>query len=352
MSYTINYNSSLKVSGSVRVSYPASEHGGTLTEYYNDVVPVTLAVTVATDPLDVSVKNAGHCVDGLTASIAAVNAASCANIAECSDKISDRIVSGFYGLIQNDITTKKAETKAEVQTKVALLAEHSKAVRNMHTRMLKDVERERAKYGNIIKELDTELQRRITELDKSAFNLSRSVRGEVINTPYLKSAAETADLLSAGNNNGCKVAAVSLRQKVSAVLSRLYSSLSSNLAYRHMMRNVLWNKDIEKRQQSYVPVVYFFFDDMKERRKVYECYAPESAGKDDILAGVNSYVGGNMSSEPQAVPDDELKLIDQAFSNMVQESFSGLSDHSEYQERVYTEIFKLWKDSCPSIKQL
>ena len=173
MSYIQTFSSVLNVSGSVTVHYPPSEHGGTVTEYYQQNVPVNMNVTVNTAPFDQSVQSANYHVDGLTASVAAMNAANCAAIAECSEQVSDGIISGFYNLIRNDISTKKAETNTLLQTKTALLLEHSKAVTSMHSRMLKDFEREKAKYSAVISELDKELERRVTELNKPAFRIGK-----------------------------------------------------------------------------------------------------------------------------------------------------------------------------------
>lgn len=354
MSYTRSYSSSIKVTGSIDVSYPASEYGGSTTVHYEQNVPVRFDVTVATEPFDNSINAAGACVDGLTASVAAMNAANCAAIAQNSDRISDSLISGFYDLIQSDISTKKAENSTAVQTKSALLLEHSKAVQDKHDRMLTDVERERAKFGKVFNELDKELERRINEVNKPAFMLSRKVRDEVVIKPYLSSAAATADQLGAGSGSSGNVAVAGLRRKVSAVLQNLSDSLHNNLMYRHMMRDILWDKSIDKEQQlSYIPVAYCVFEDIESARSVYQCYVSDNPNKNAVLARVNSYIGEKCNApEAKAIPDEEMKLIDQAFSSMVQDSYSGLADHNEYQDRVYTEICRLWKDGCPELKQV
>jgi len=336
----------------MNVSYPASEHGGSKYVTYEQTVPVNIDVTVATEPFDSSINSAGAHVDGLTASVTAMNAANCAAIAQCSDQISDSLISGFYNLIQSDISTKKAESNTAIQSKSALLREHAKAVQDKHDRMLSDVERERAKFGKVFKDLDAELERRITEVNKPAFRLSRSVRDEVVVKPYLSEAAATAYQLGSKSNSG-SVAVAGLRQKVSAVLQNLSNSLRNNLMYRHMMRDILWDKSIDKeQQQSYIPVAYFVFEDIENAHRVQQCYASENPDKNAILACVNSYIGERNDLEAKTIPDDEMKLIDQAFSCMVQDSYAGLSDHDEFQERVYTEICRLWKDGSPKIKQV
>ena len=83
MSYTQTFSSAINVSGSVTVHYPASEHGGSTTAYYEQTVPVNMNVTVNTNPFEQSVQNANLSVDGLTASVTAMNAANCTAIAEC-----------------------------------------------------------------------------------------------------------------------------------------------------------------------------------------------------------------------------------------------------------------------------
>lgn len=217
MSYIQTFSSVLNVSGSVTVHYPPSEHGGTVTEYYQQNVPVNMNVTVNTAPFDQSVQSANYHVDGLTASVAAMNAANCAAIAECSEQVSDGIISGFYNLIRNDISTKKAETNTLLQTKTALLLEHSKAVTSMHSRMLKDFEREKAKYSAVISELDKELERRVTELNKPAFRIGKKVKQELLVAPFLSAAAETADSLGSHGGSGEKIAISGIREKVSGV---------------------------------------------------------------------------------------------------------------------------------------
>lgn len=352
MSYTQSYSSSIKVSGSVNVHYPASEHGGSMTAYYNDTIPVNINIAVNTEPFDKSVDTANLSVDGLTASVAAMNAANCAAIAKYSDQISDSIIGGFYGLIQNDISTKKTETNTVIQTKSALLLEHSKAVTDKHARMQSDLERERAKYGMVFSELDRELERRVTELDKPAFRLSQKIRQDIVIKPYLSVAADTADRLGKGSSSGGNIAIAGLRQKISTVLHNLNESLRSNLHYRHLMRNALWNKSIdENRQLSYIPVAYCISEDLSAPQRVCKCYSPESTNKDSVLNAVDSYVNSN-SGEERDIPEEEMNLIRQAFSNMLQDSYTSTADRSEFQKRVYSEIFRLWKADSPRFKQI
>ena len=48
MSYTQRYSASVTVSGSKSVSYPSSEHGGSMTVYYQQTEPVNVTINVRT----------------------------------------------------------------------------------------------------------------------------------------------------------------------------------------------------------------------------------------------------------------------------------------------------------------
>ena len=351
MSYTRTYSGSVTVTGDVAVRYPASEHGGSMNVPYSQTVPLSFNVTVETEPFDDSIDNAASHIDGLTKAVAAMNAANCAVINDNAKRISDSIVDGFYGLIRNDISTKKAECGTQIQTKSALLLAHSEAVKDKHDRMLNDVERERAKFGMVFSELDKELERRVTELDKPAFKLSKKVRDEIVLKPFITTAAVTSEQMTMGGDD-TKIAIAGLRQKISTVLQHLVNSLRNNLSYRQMMHDVLWKKESEEEQLAYIPVAYCVSQDLNSANKRCNCYVSENANKQQILQSVFSYVNENSVNQPRALHEDDMKLIQQAFSSMVQDEYTSFDGHDEYRERVYTEIFRLWKEDVGCIRQI
>lgn len=350
MSYTVRASKTINVSGYMNVSYPPSETGGTKQVSYSDNVVVNMNVTVQTDPFDRSVADTSRSVDGLTASVVAMNAANCKAISDNSKKISKSLIDGFYGLIQSDVTQKKSEAKSQIQAKAALLMSHSQAVTDKHSRMLSDVERERAKYSQVFTELDKELERRITEIDRPAFTLSRKVRDEIVIKPHVTQVAETADNFSALNESG-KIAVAGLRSKVNTVIGGLSKTLWSNLKYRRTMQNILWNKTSDDKQEEYIPVAYCVSENIADTGAKCSCYVSDGADKQRICAAVTSYVNERLSA-PKAIPQDEMKLIGQAFSGMVQDEYSAEAEHDEYHERVYNEIFRLWKSDCSELKQV
>lgn len=350
MSYTVNSSKIISVAGSVRASYPASEYGGTLDVSYSEDVLVNLNITVQTDPFDESVNNANNSIDGLTSSVVAMNAANCAAIASNSKKISSKIIDGFYNLIQSDITSKMSEASSIMKSKHALMLKNSDDVKNKYERMQSDFLREQAKYSQVFADLDSELERRIAEIDRPAFNLARKARDKVVITPYFADVAATADKLTTVRENG-KIAAAGMREKVGTVLSGLSRSLGSNLKYRRTMGDILWNKTSDEKQQEYIPVAYFVSENVSDTGSKCSCFVSEYADNQQISAAVTSYVN-EKSSAAKEIPDEEMKLIEQAFASMVQDEYSAESNRDEYHERVFNEIFRMWKSGISELKQL
>ena len=100
MSYNRRFTRRVAVpySGSMTVNYPASEHAGSKTVYYNGTAyeDVEVDIHVDTSPFDASVAICNDHVNALTASVGAMNTAQCIAITENADKVSKSIIDGFF----------------------------------------------------------------------------------------------------------------------------------------------------------------------------------------------------------------------------------------------------------------
>lgn len=352
MSYTRSYSSSITVEGSKNVHYPASEHGGYETVHFSETVPINIDITVETTPFDNSIDNASMNVDGLTASVVAMNAANCAAIAQNAKKISDSLINGFYSLINSDITVKKSENNSQLQSKTALLLALSQDVKDKHLRMSEDVERLRAHYGSIFRDLDSELAKRIMEFDKPAFNLNSGVREDIILKPLRTIGAVTASGVGGDSYSTSSISIARIRSKVSQVLNNMSESINKNLMYRRMMKDTLWKENADDEEQISIPVAYLVSDGLNSPQKDDKYYVSKNNSTEQIISTVSSFVRSELSSSGKSIPEEEMKLIDQSFSSMVEEEFMKHDNGNSYQERVYTEILRLWHNDRLDLKQI
>jgi len=186
MSYTRQYSEEIIVRGSKSktASYPASEHGGSLsiTVDYVEHVPVDVNIHVDTDPFDNSVENCNTNVNLLTGAVAATEAAQIASIDSNSKKVANTIISGFFGYIRSEISQQVAELSLNIDAQLMHLKELVQSVLAKKKQMEGDYNRISSRYIKIFDDLNNELSNRIYELDKPTFIFKKETDNQKMRT--------------------------------------------------------------------------------------------------------------------------------------------------------------------------
>src|SRR5574344_1238878 len=141
MSYTRTVQDNVQYAGHIKVNYPASEHGGSTTEYYEGEVPIGINIEVDTTPFDRSVRGTHVALAGVTGAVTAMEIAQCAAIAQTGRSVSATAINGFYKLINSELSQQITECNSSVRSKFALMLEQSKAIAAMHEQMNSDFNR-------------------------------------------------------------------------------------------------------------------------------------------------------------------------------------------------------------------
>lgn len=179
MSYNRKFRRTVSVpySGSITVSYPASQNGGSKTVSYSGTAHelVEVDIHVNTTPFDSSVTDCNHTVGGLTASVGAMNAAQCLAIANNAEKVSKTIINGFFQSIRTDLSTQRAELEQTVQAKLMLLRQQADTLKLKKEKMAEDYARTTARYQKTFGDLNKELANRIHEIDQPVFKFVNEV---------------------------------------------------------------------------------------------------------------------------------------------------------------------------------
>lgn len=179
MSYTRRFRKRIEVpySGSVSVRYPASEHGGTTTEYYSGTAyeDVEVEIEVETEPFDNSVDGCNSEVNMLTGSVVAMNSAQVLSIRKNSERVSKSIIDGFFQSVKSDISTQKMMLEQTVESRMMLLRDQMKTLLEKKQQMEIDYQRTSQRYHKIFTDLDKELSVRIHRLDQPVFNIVREI---------------------------------------------------------------------------------------------------------------------------------------------------------------------------------
>ena len=175
MSYTRRFSRSIPVHYSGSVSYPPSKSGGSVSYSGTTYEEVEVVIDVDTTPFDSSVANCNNTVNGLTASVGAMNAAQCLAISQNADKVSKTIIDGFFHTVRTDLSTQRAELEQTISARLLLLQQQAKSLSQKRDDMEEHYTRTSARYHKTFEELNKELAARIHALDENVFRLVKSV---------------------------------------------------------------------------------------------------------------------------------------------------------------------------------
>lgn len=175
MSYRRSFSRRVAVHYSGTVSYPASQSGGTKSYSGTAYEDVEVEIYIDTNDFDRSIDKCNNTVNGLTASIGAMNAAQCKAINDNADKVSKTIIDGFFHSVKTDLQTQKAELEQAIESRLILLRQQAESLREKQKNMSEDYARTSARYQKIFNDINNELSVRIHQIDQPIFNLVKDV---------------------------------------------------------------------------------------------------------------------------------------------------------------------------------
>ena len=117
---------------------------------------VNVDIYVDTDPFDQSVANCNKSVNGLTASVGAMNAAQCLAISQNADKVSKTLIDGFFHTVRTDLSTQRAELEQTVDARLMLLRQQSQMLQQKRKEMEEHYARTSARYQKMFHTMERE----------------------------------------------------------------------------------------------------------------------------------------------------------------------------------------------------
>ena len=333
MSYSRNYSTTIAVHYSGSVSYPASEHGGSVSYSGTAYETVNVEVRVDTDPFDASVAQCNRQINGLTASVGAMNAAQCANIAQNANRISDTIINGFFQSVRTDLSTQKAMLEQTINAKLLLLRQQADSLREKQRVMQENYARTSARYQKIFEDLNNELATRIKQLDQPVFRVAGSIdcqSDRMLHTDMVQTAvtanAESATLQS-------QIAAAAVKNHALQAMSRATDFLMAKARTELTMQKAVTEGS---GKDAYLLPVCIFETESEGNVRNRTCHLPGSYDSDGSLAQrLGDRLAGETFPRPTADEDRQLRSYVQS---EISENITNSDSHSE---RVRQMINKL-----------
>jgi hypothetical protein len=272
MSYTRTYHESVSESGTVSASYPASEHGGSLSVPYHVQIPVNIQVAVDTRPMDSSVGQCSRKMSALAGAIAATETAHVAAIGANARRVSDTVVKGFFGLIRSELTQQISECRARCEALLLKLNDMKAACLGKKSQMEKDFARIASRYTTLFEDLDRELANRVRALDRAAFVVEAAAAGEIRRPTSTSISTAPAVLAGEEGDARARLALNVLRSSALALLQRASAYVVADRQLGRSLRAIVTADRPEAVLDKHIPVLLVAADglggDQAEERLV------------------------------------------------------------------------------------
>lgn len=346
MSYKQSYSATVPYSGSISVSYPASEHGGNTTASYHGEVPVNVTINVNTNPFDGSIHNCNNSIDLLTGSVVAMNAAQCAAIQQTTEEVSQSLIDGFFGTIKTELSQQLQALDSAIKANFGLIQEQGKAVSNQKTIMETDYNRISSRYVTLFADLDRECYKRIYALDKQSFSLSEKVQKELLNESTANGAALNMLGIQEESSSKMLLLVAGLYKKVREVLRILHDYITQESRLTALVNAYLFNEPAQESIPVYVPVIWSESDSLDGSGTNQEHAIPSFINqeeKKEIAEGIHGFCSDSTKASWDALPKEEREGLNREFNGLAETFFENTQE--ERDQRVYKTMLSLWQNA-------
>ena len=347
MSYNERYRAVIPYSGSVSISYPASQSGGTRTAHYSGEIPINVTINVNTHPFDGSVSRFNTSIDALTGSVVAMNAAQCVAIQETAKEVSASLIDGFFGTINTELSQQLQALDSAIKATFGLIAEQGKAVTEKKNQMEGDYNRISSRYLRLFTDLDSECHKRIYALDKQSFTLSEKVQEQLLSESSSNTAAMNLLGIEEVSSSKTLVFISSINRRALEVLRTLHSYINQESDINSLVNSLLVDEEIDGNISLCIPIVWIESDMPESNTVKHESFIPDFVDeqrKQSITEKTESFCSG-LSQSAWAAEEQEREALSREFKALAELHFADADEETE--QRVYKTMLSLWEKSNP-----
>ena len=319
MSYSRTYSTVVRISGTKTVSYPASEHGGTMSVSYEDSETVNINIHVDTEPFDHSINGTNHALMGVSAAVGTLQGAQIAALRKFGQRVSQSAVNGFFRVIGNDISQEITANRNKTNANLALLQQQSEAIASVHEQMDGDYHNISSRYRNVFRNLDEECKKRVVELDRVAFQIAEQIKRKLLYQKLEDSAVPAYDTLSETGMPTIILSGARVNKKVQTILSSMKQSIEKTNAFASHSGKMCSGTACENPEKIYVPVVYIQATDGDGQEREMRCHSAESGAEVVSCQGVFDELSSTPASAWKEINPTDSGQIDDFFRRQAEE---------------------------------
>ena len=345
MSFTRSF--SFHVSGDV--SYPASEHGGSVS--YHDSVNVV--VEVDTSAFDASVMRCASSVGNLAGTVS-----SGANMLErekreSANRISASLVDGFYQYVLYGVR----ETLMRLGTRIPMLLQALKAFAGRciaaREQLGKDYQQITGRYAMIFTDLDNALKGALTSLDGPAFEVVNMATGRMDQALLGESTAVALTTGPEEASSTCSVEVAKLKVATQKTIQECARNIRYNKYLSNQIDHILVASDGQGEHSILMPVVELLthsLDGQDYREVSFHLSSELPSASYSAVYSALADAADNESAAPSYGLDDGAKgKVDQFFKRRLSDSAAEIAD-IERRDRLVSNVMRMWGDSLAAME--
>jgi hypothetical protein len=284
-------------------------------------IPVHFDITVDTKPFDKSVKENNAHIKLLTETVETAEAAQVAAKIKSAEDISDTVVKGFYGLIKSEINQQINEIKPRVESLLVELHHQRDACLSKKNQLTGDFERIAERYTKIFHELDKELVKRISLLDKAVIHVHETLTHRVSRTLSDASTGISTVFHQEESDLHARLFTPGARNRVISLLEHGKNYLQAEHTLTQQLRESLNTQSMPAVDEKFVPIIYLKSIDATDHRSSRVVVPPQF----DHLAHKQVELMSAFDQEAHGWPYRELQQLDVSIEKYMTREIGGLT---------------------------
>jgi len=277
MGYKQRFDS--EVSGSLYVTYPASEKGGGQTVHWKE--PISVVVNVDDDPFNMSVDKCVQSMYSVGQDVEDLTKEQLEAKKMAADQISNSLSSGFLSYTKATYSQKMIEYQNLCTALYPQIKKFLDNLANVKTRMEGDFNKIKKTYVDVFQKLDDGLQRDMVRLNKPCFDLIETVFHDNFIERFTVATAGVLSMDVDINTTQSMLAVCALKKELRNIIEKLDKvvRLGKNLS-RQCKRYV--SSDGGTQAVVSFPVFILETDSLVQGQPAIECYLPSCFNTENV----------------------------------------------------------------------
>jgi hypothetical protein len=272
-------------------------------------------ITVDTQEMAQTLNGVSSSVNSTTAAVGIMQGLVINEERKSTQNICAHVDDGFFMLVQSQVSQKLAAQKSIVDSRVAEISQQMKVLAGIQNLMRKDYQKITSRYSKLFSSLNSNLTKRVSELDKTSYQLGAK------STPLLieRSNNSAANYLVYNDEHApmsIQSTTSIFKKRISGLFHSINYHLQDHLEQTRKIKRVTKNQNLKKAKTYFSPFVVVELKSGSSHAGVTNVHTPDEVNLDLKIKTYfeenekNIKINKIETSEVQIITSEYLGLVD------------------------------------------